>query len=335
MNRYLRTQRVTPAGPHFDRAFRELRVLLVGLGGTGTPIAQALVRGGVGQLTMLDPDSISEADLPRQILYYPEDVEQNLSKCAAAQRELSRIGGRTQIDAHSESLHPGNALHWIEAVDIVIDATDHLPVRGWINEACRTSGRPWIHTAAIEDLAIVLPFWSVGSPCFRCYLPEDPPLSAIGTCESRGVLPAATQLAAALAVSALYGWICEPDTTRRSDVRLTRARVGDSTSKVSTLSADPTCPVCGPSPSSLPGAGQFRAVCGQSRLEGWTERSPETLVSQLLGRNEGWEIRVERSIARARLGEETLVVFPDGRVIYGPLDDLRKSEARLQNLILG
>ncbi len=333
MNRYIRTQRVTPAGPDFDRVFSELQVLLVGLGGTGTPIAQALVRGGVGELTMLDPDSISEADLPRQILYYPEDVEQNLSKSAVAQRELSRIGGRTRINAHSESLNPGNALRWIEAADVVIDATDHLAARGWINEACRTSGRPWIHTAAIEDLAIVLPFWNVGSPCFRCYIPEDPPLSAIGTCESKGVFPATTQLAAALAVATLHRWICAPNDAEGSDVLLTRARLGDSTPKVSTLTSDPACPVCAPGSSSLRNSGQFRAVCGQSRLEGWTERSPETLASRLLGRNEGWEVQVERSITRARLGEESLVVFPDGRVIYGPLSELCTSEDRLQSLI--
>ncbi|MFQ5655746.1 MAG: ThiF family adenylyltransferase, partial [Planctomycetota bacterium] len=100
IDRYDRQRRSLDLGVEGDRRLAALEVLLVGCGGVGCAVAQMLVRSGVGSLRVLDGDVVSESDLHRQCLYYPQDVEAGTPKALAALRELERIGGRPRLAAH-------------------------------------------------------------------------------------------------------------------------------------------------------------------------------------------------------------------------------------------
>lgn len=332
--RYDRQRRVRGSGAPADDRLAELRVLLVGVGGTGTPIAEGLTRAGVGTLVLLDPDSVAPSNLARQTLFTASDAALGLPKVDAALAALVPIGGRTELSGRAVALTSRNADEWIGTVDLVIDATDHLPVRSVIDRSCRALDRPWIHTAAIEDRFTVVPFLSPGPPCFRCYVPDFPPAAAVGTCESRGVLPPAPQLAAAHALSALWGWISRPKDTPRGTRTVVRGRVGVPGTTTVVLRPDPECPECG---SGRRGAADtatvVRPLCGQDRVEAWTDLGAEEAERRLVTVGGGWSQETRAGILRARNGAERLTLFPDGRVLHGPGRDPEAARHRLEELL--
>ncbi len=332
MDRYERQRIVGVDGRAVDARLAALRVLLVGVGGIGAPLALGLTRAGVGRLVLVDPDIVSETDLARQVLYFPEDVRAARSKVEAAARELGRIESRTRIETMPIALTPWNAESLIREVDLVLDASDHLPVRFWIDESCRTLERAWIHTAAIGDTYVVIPFMTGGSPCFRCWVPDSPPTDAIGTCESVGVIPIATALAAQHALSALWGWLRGIEDAPPRTRKILHGRVGDSSPRTSRLLADPACPGCGQG-TRPPVAGALRLLCGRKRIEGWVPLAPAEVREKLVKSSSGgWTI--EEGVAeeiRATRGEESLVIYPDGRLVYGPAEDLERARRRLED----
>lgn len=348
MSRYDRQRRVLPSGGVADDRLAALRVLLVGVGGIGAPLAIGLVRAGVGQLTLVDPDVVSDSDLPRQPLYFPEDVRAARPKAEAAARELARIGGRSRIVARSIALTPANAADLVREADLVVDATDHLAAREWIDAACRTAGTPWVHTAALGDEFRVLPFFSPGPPCFRCYVPEAPPAAVLGTCESAGVLPAATALAAAHSLAVIWDWLGGGTPAGSGSTTVLRGRVGSAAPRTSVLLPDPECPVCGGSARSSPDGG-LRLLCGRRRAEGWPRIGAEELRRRLSpeggahapgatapgGANArgGWRIFEDASGLRAELGGEVITLMPDGRLLYGPTEDVEQARSRLLEVL--
>ncbi len=331
MDRYERQRRVGPDGARVDAKLAASTVLLVGVGGTGTPLATALVRAGVGSLIILDPDCVAETDLARQTLYHSLDAERGAPKSDRAVAELERIGGRTRLEGHAVALTPRNSADWISRADLVFDATDHLSARVWIDEACRAEGIPWIHLGAIEDRFVVIPFVAAGGPCFRCYAPETPPTSSLGTCETRGVFPATTHLAAAHGFAAFWAWLLEVPVPSGSREVL-RGRVGEAGVRISTLNRDPECPTCSIGSRGQSASDSLRVICGRNRLEGWATIDRKTLLARLRGA-EPWEIEEESEVVRARRADERLTYFSDGRVIYGPVRDLAEAERRVRALI--
>ena len=333
MERYDRQRKVGTSGARLDERLARTTALLIGVGGTGSPLAASLVRAGIGSLILLDPDTVNETDLARQTLYFSDDAARGATKVTRAVEELGRIGGRTRVEGHPLALTPMNAASWIANVDLVLDATDHLPARGWIDDACRAEGVPWIHLAAIEDRWFVIPFLHPSGPCFRCYSPLDTPVSQLGTCETRGVLPAATQLAAAHGAAAFWSWL-GGDEGEADHRTIVRGRIGEPGARVSTLPFDPNCPVCGAARRGSDAETGFRVICGKSRLEGWSKIDRGALLDRLETAVD-WQLDPDRGsdVVRARSAKERLTVFPDGRVIYGPIDDLERAEARVRALI--
>lgn len=333
MSRYERQRRVGSNGAGADDRLAALRVLLVGAGGIGAPLAIGLVRAGVGHLRIVDPDVVAETDLPRQPLYFPEDARAGRPKVEAALTELARIGGRTRLEGSAVALTPRDSRSLIGEVDLVVDATDHLPAREWIDDACGELGVPWIHTAAIGDSYRVIPFLSPGPPCFRCYLPEPPPLDILGTCESAGVLPVATALAAAHAIAVLWAWLAGRDGDDESvpgTRRVLVGRVGTAPRELR-LRRDPACPVCaGERPVFASG---LRLLCGKRRAEGWVRLGAAELRSRFadgsVAAERGWRIREVVGGLRVERGDEVILLGTDGRLLYGPAEDLASARARL------
>ena len=122
MERYRRQAAVGAGGARVDALLAALRVLVVGAGGTGAPLLQLLARAGVGELRVIDPDTVSPTDLARQVLYHDVDAREGRPKVEAALEELRRIGGRTRVSGDALALHPRNAEALVEPFDLVFDA---------------------------------------------------------------------------------------------------------------------------------------------------------------------------------------------------------------------
>jgi len=176
--------------PELDVAGQErllsARVLVVGLGGLGSPLALYLTAAGIGHLTLVDDDRVEASNLQRQVLHGQADIDRAKTDSAADRLralnpavELSLIEGRLE----GERLDTA-----VANVDLVVDGTDNLATRYALNEACLQHGKPWVSAAAIRFEAQVTCFdpRRDDSPCYRCLWPDAEELEL--NCAENGVI---------------------------------------------------------------------------------------------------------------------------------------------------
>lgn len=161
------------------------RVLVVGAGGLGCPVLQALAGAGVGRLTVIDADSVALSNLSRQWLHRHRDVGTN--KALSAQRTLRALNPFIEIQAEPTMLSQDNAAALVEAHDLVVDATDDLGVRYVIDDACADADNPWVHAALYRDRAQLSVFWARYGARFRGLYPEP---GEAPSCSGAGMLGA-------------------------------------------------------------------------------------------------------------------------------------------------
>ena len=145
MNRYDRQIILPEIGPAGQERIRRARVLLVGAGGLGSPVALYLVAAGVGCLGIVDGDLVDRTNLQRQVLYTEADL--GLPKATQASRRLKQLNRDVDIHAYPFRLDETNAHEIISSYDLVVDGCDNFATRYLINDICMTLGRPYIYGA--------------------------------------------------------------------------------------------------------------------------------------------------------------------------------------------
>lgn len=148
------------------------RVLVVGLGGLGSPVAMYLAAAGVGHLVLADHDRVDISNLQRQIAHTQTSVGRTKVESAAA--TIAALNSDTHVQQIEERLDSGRLLSLLEGVDVVIDGTDNFSARYAINDACFATGTPLVSGAAIrmEGQVAVFDPRREDSPCYRCLYPE-------------------------------------------------------------------------------------------------------------------------------------------------------------------
>lgn len=176
--------------PEIDVAGQErllaARVLILGLGGLGSPASLYLAAAGVGELTLVDDDQVDASNLQRQILHGEADIDRN--KTDSARDRLHALNARTQLHTINARLDADALRQQVAKVDLVVDGTDNLSTRYALNQACLEHGVPWVSAAAIRFEAQLSSFdpRQPDSPCYRCLWPdaEDSELN----CAENGVV---------------------------------------------------------------------------------------------------------------------------------------------------
>lgn len=167
------------------------RVLIVGLGGLGTPAALYLAGAGVGTLGLAErrSDKVEESNLHRQIAYTSENI--GVVKTTALCEALQQRNAQVKVVVHNEDggLTPTNAVRLCAAYDVVLDCTDNVKARYVVGDACAVAKTPLVSGAAIglNGQLSVHSVFSV-SPCYRCIFPSPPPPHCVGSCDAAGVL---------------------------------------------------------------------------------------------------------------------------------------------------
>lgn len=141
--RYARQTMLPEIGPEGQRRLAASSVLLVGVGGLGSPAALYLTGAGVGRLGLADPDTVSESNLQRQVLYTESQIGR--PKPAAARERLAALSSSTRFDLHPEGLTAENARELVAAYDLVVECCDNFTTRYLLDEACAEVGRPWVY----------------------------------------------------------------------------------------------------------------------------------------------------------------------------------------------
>lgn len=226
---------------HGQQAWLDASVLILGLGGLGSPVALYLASAGVGKLVLVDDDAVELSNLQRQVIHTTESIGEPKAESAAAQ--ITRINPNIEVDVRVERLEEAAMVELVSSVDLVVDCTDNFTTRHALNRACYAAKKPLVSGAAIrfEGQVTVYDPRSEDSPCYRCLYPESAELDL--NCSTSGVfaplvgMVGTVQAAEALKVLANIG---QPLVGR---LLMVDALTMDW--RTFKLRADASCPVCG------------------------------------------------------------------------------------------
>ena len=243
VTRYSRNILLTEVGGTGQARLRAARVLIVGAGGLGSPLALYLAAAGVGTLGLIDDDRVDLSNLQRQVAHTTDRV--GMPKVHSAAAACRAINPGVTIEAHETRLTAANAMALAGAYDLVCDGCDNFATRFLVADACALAQRTLVSAAVLRfdgQLSTYKPHQ--GGPCYRCLHPAPPPDGMVPTCGEAGILGAVTgvmgSLQATEVLKELLG-IGESLSGRLLVWDALAARV-----RTIRLPRDPACPLCGP-----------------------------------------------------------------------------------------
>lgn len=244
MVRYARHLILPEVGMEGQQKLKAARVLCVGAGGLGSPLALYLAAAGVGTLGLVDFDVVDASNLQRQILHSTRDVGR--SKLDSAAEKLTALNPAVRIVKHPTRLTSANALEILSGYDIVADGTDNFPTRYLVNDACVLTGKANVYASIFRFEGQASVFATAEGPCYRCLYPEPPPPGTVPSCAEGGVLGILPGLLGVIQATEVIKLILgkgEPLIARLLLVDALGMRFRELK-----LRKNPECPVCGAHP---------------------------------------------------------------------------------------
>ena len=215
-------------------------ILIIGLGGLGSPAAMYLAAAGIGHLILCDYDNIDLSNLQRQIIHTTQDIGK--PKIESARKRLIALNPQIKVTTLNKQLNQNNLNQQITNVDIVLDCTDNLPTRLAINQACVQTKTPLISGAAtrIEGQLSVFKGYLPDSPCYKCLYPNDEQLTE--TCSQTGILAPLVGIIGSLQALEAMKLIMNIGKTLTGEVLL----LDGLTMEINRikLTKNPNCPIC-------------------------------------------------------------------------------------------
>ena len=187
IHRYSRHIILQDVGVEGQEKINNGKVLIVGVGGLGAPVALYLAAAGVGTIGIIDGDVVDLSNLQRQVIHFTPDVDK--PKVLSAKEKINQLNPDVKVITYHDFLTAANALDIIKDYDFVVDGTDNFPIKFLINDACVKAGKPFSHGGILRfegQTITVLP----GTACYRCVFQAPPPPDAVPTCSQAGVLGA-------------------------------------------------------------------------------------------------------------------------------------------------
>ena len=163
----------------------ESKVLMIGAGGLGSPVALYLAAAGIGKLGIMDDDTVDVSNLQRQVLHSTKDVGQ--PKVLSAKSTLNEINPDVEVVTYQERLSSSNVLPIFEQYDLIIDGCDNFSTRYLINDSCVMLNKPNVHGSIFQFEGQVTVFSPKEGPCYRCLYPSPPPPGMAPSCQEAGV----------------------------------------------------------------------------------------------------------------------------------------------------
>lgn len=241
MSRYSRHLLLPEVGLLGQRKLKAARVLVLGVGGLGSPVALYLAAAGVGTLGLIDFDLVELSNMQRQILYTENDCGR--SKVAAAGEWLKAQNPTLHVVQHQEKFSHENSAKLLAAYDLIVDGSDNFATRYLANDAAVAAGKPYIYGSIFRFEGQTSVFYPPYGPCYRCLFPKAPAPTQVPNCAEAGVLgvlPGQIGVIQATEALKLILGLGEPLIGRL----LMTDSLGMRTSEVR-VPKDPSCAVCG------------------------------------------------------------------------------------------
>jgi len=330
-NRYSRQELFPPIGKGGQAKISTKHVLVIGAGALGSASAEALVRAGVGHLTLVDRDYVEWSNLQRQQLYTEEDAENRLPKVIAAKNRLTAINSSVAIKAYIADASVLELEEWAKQVDLIIDATDNFETRMMINDVSQKYGVPWIYGACVGSYGISYTIIPNKTPCLTCLL-ESVPLGGL-TCDTAGIISPAVNMVVSYQISeALKILVGDFDSLRNKLVSFDLWKNQHSAIKVDKLKKE-DCPSCGKKRSypylSYENQTKTAVLCGRDSVQIRPSlpmaRDLEALEKVLV--NQGGMVQRNPYLLSFNVDPHRLVVFKDGRVLVHGTKDISEAKA--------
>ena len=330
-NRYSRQELFSSIGKDGQQRISNKHVLIIGVGALGSGSAEALVRAGIGKLTIVDRDYVEWSNLQRQQLYSEEDAKNRLPKVIAAKNRLSAVNSSVAIEAIIADASVSELEDWAKNVDLIIDATDNFETRMIINDVSQMYGVPWIYGACVGSYGISYTIIPEKTPCLSCIL-ETVPLGGL-TCDTAGIISPAVNMVVSYQISeALKILVGDFESLRNKLVSFDLWKNQFSAIQVDKLKNE-DCPSCGKERSypylSFENQTKTAVLCGrdsvQIRPSIPTVRDLEAL-EQLLAK-QGGTVQRNPFLLSYSVPSHRLVLFKDGRVLVHGTKDISEAKA--------
>jgi molybdopterin/thiamine biosynthesis adenylyltransferase len=238
VERYARHLVLREIGGPGQQRLKAARVLIVGAGGLGAPAALYLAAAGIGELAIVDADTVALSNLQRQVLYQAAD--QGRTKVDAAAERLAALNANVRVTPIARMLTPADASGLVRGFDLVLDGTDDFATRFAVNAACVAEGVTLVSGAIGRWTGQVGVF--AARPCYRCLVPEIPPDAE--TCAAVGVVGALAGVIGSMMALEAVKLITAAGAPLTGRLLIYDALAGES--RTVRIGADPRCPVCGP-----------------------------------------------------------------------------------------
>jgi len=183
---YSRHLSLREVGPEGQARLKGASVLLVGLGGLGSPLAMYLAAAGIGRIGIVEFDVVDASNLHRQVLFGSRQVGQPKLACGAAR--LRDLNPHIRIDEHATALSRDNAREIVAGYDLVADGADNFATRYLVNDACVLEHKPLVSASIFAFEGQLAVYNHDGGPCYRCLFPVPPPPGVVPSCAEGGVL---------------------------------------------------------------------------------------------------------------------------------------------------
>jgi adenylyltransferase/sulfurtransferase len=332
LERYSRQILSQHIGEECQKVLMDSNAVVVGCGALGTVSSSYLTRAGIGQIRIIDRDFIEESNLQRQILFDENDIAENLPKAIAAQRKLSKINNKANIEGIVTDVNFANIEELTKGADVIIDGTDNFETRFLINDFCIKNNIPWIYGACIGSRGVTMNIIPSKTPCLRCVFATMPQMGTFPTCDTAGVIgPIAGVIGSIQATEAIKILTGKYESANKTlieiDVWDTKVKQID-VSELMSLNDCPTCKLHTYKFLEAEDSVMATLICGKNAVQVMSRNSSNIDLVQLAERLASIsDVSSNEFMLKFKVKDNEFTVFPDGRAIITGTNDLSTAKS--------
>ncbi|MDR2055230.1 MAG: molybdopterin-synthase adenylyltransferase MoeB [Desulfovibrio sp.] len=244
--RYSRHLLLPEVGPEGQQRLKAAKVLIVGAGGLGAPLALYLAAAGVGTIGVVDHDLVEASNLQRQVIHSTRDIDR--PKTESAKDRIRGLNPLVNVVTYNVALTAGNAMDILHDYDVVADGTDNYQTRYLVNDACVLLDIPNVYGSIFQFEGQATVFHAADGPCYRCLYPAPPPPGLVPSCAEGGVVGVLPGIVGTIQACEVIKLIVGVGEGQGLTGRLLLFDAWRMKFREVKLEKDPACPVCGENP---------------------------------------------------------------------------------------